>query len=814
MKDFHIKKNRTEKLLIILLICVVVAFYIVKLYSRSLEDQINAGNMSVEIENIKGDVPVGEIFGNRTISQSFLSPKKDLAGFSIQLATYTRTNYCTLLIELVDVSNGNKVVFSEQVDGSLLSDNSYLDFYFGKLPDSENHLYHINISSPEAEPGNAVTTYASSENNYTDGELMIGSVPCEGDLNFIVYYEKFDIQLYREKYELFRLITIVFLVIAVGLASACLLFYMEDILKKSAKIVYLVISCILLLLFSSLFISKQSDNEIYAVFNPWGFGIWTGWILLIVFLEDKLHYVKWLKACVANKVQKVKGLKEKQDVKLLALYLATISINTVLIIFSAITSGFWWNRTCVFGLFILGSIAVAINILEQIFIEKSTAENIFLVVSLLLGLIMSYSFRPTAGMVWDGGTHYGRAEALRQVIFDSSYTRADERMTAYFYDTEVSGLMTENNNALILSDDEETINVPLQPMNLYSYIGYLPVAVMMAFADAVRADILKMVVLSRLCNSVLYTLVVYFSLRRMRSGIYLFASISLLPSILFLSASFTYDYWVTAFIVYGIAYLISELQTPEHKMTRKDCVAMFGAMALGCGPKAIYCILLILFFCMGKEKFESAKDYRLYRCVCILTILVILSSFMLPLFFNPGTLTDSRGGTGVSSPQQLQFILQHPIRYTKTLLRYMANYMSLEMFARWSSELGAWWENERIFRTISTMIVVFSMFVDKNQHDRFHNSTLFRASVLLVSFIQVAFICTALYISFTSVGAETIVGVQYRYTFPILSPLLYSIGSPKIDRKIDSRTMDLVVFGGTSISVLGSVYFVYLTNVL
>ena len=56
-------------------------------------------------------------------------------------------------------------------------------------------------------------------------------------------------------------------------------------------------------------------------------------------------------------------------------------------------------------------------------------------------------------------------------------------------------------------------------------------------------------------------------------------------------------------------------------------------------------------------------------------------------------------------------------------------------------------------------------------------------------------VATALYISFTAVGADYVAGCQPRYLLPILFPTVYFIGVDGISTKINKNVMTIAAIG-------------------
>ena len=75
-------------------------------------------------------------------------------------------------------------------------------------------------------------------------------------------------------------------------------------------------------------------------------------------------------------------------------------------------------------------------------------------------------------------------------------------------------------------------------------------------------------------------------------------------------------------------------------------------------------------------------------------------------------------------------------------------------------------------------MVILAAFLDRDE-----DSTLtvkMRVAIEVGVFAAYVLVATAMYLGFTQVGSDTIQGVQSRYAYPLLAPLLYAIAPDKV----------------------------------
>ena len=133
----------------------------------------------------------------------------------------------------------------------------------------------------------------------------------------------------------------------------------------------------------------------------------------------------------------------------------------------------------------------------------------------------------------------------------------------------------------------------------------------------------------------------------------LLCAIALFPTNIFLAANYSYDTWITALIALGIALFLRERVSENDALSLESFLTMLLILTIGILPKAVYFPILGILFLMPKEKFINKKIERSYYATIIITGLLIVATFVLPLLFSPSTnVGDVRGGEGINSAEQ------------------------------------------------------------------------------------------------------------------------------------------------------------------
>ena len=163
------------------------------------------------------------------------------------------------------------------------------------------------------------------------------------------------------------------------------------------------------------------------------------------------------------------------------------------------------------------------------------------------------------------------------------------------------------------------------------------------------------------------------------------------------------------------------------------------------------------------------------------------------------TVGDLRGGNTVNSAEQFTYIFQHPVEYSKVLINYLLDYLSLATACIYTSGLGFFGIAQDF--GIFIILAILATIVDKNKYDIYTSRGVIKIANIIIFAITICMIATALYISFTPVGHETINGCQPRYIVPLLFPLLATIGPKKITFNLTEKCKKLIFFLPISIFI-------------
>ncbi len=451
-----------------------------------------------------------------------------------------------------------------------------------------------------------------------------------------------------------------------------------------------------------------------------------------------------------------------------------------------------------FVFYALGVIALCGAVL--LFIRKTISLSaVFFLLSFISGSLMMYGLPVTTGLSWDDQIHYENAAASSYVT--QSQLTDTERMFAVEAIERAQGKPAPSVENLDPNAIEEhvaylnqsygedvavgrvLIDKTNQSIFEINRIGYVPSAIGLWLGRLVHLSFSSQVMFAKLCNLLSYSFVIAAAIAVTPSKKGLFVFVGLLPTSVWQASNFSYDPWLISFVMLGFAYYLRYAWGQKEDFNRKNIALAFLLTFAGLAVKAIYFPVIGLFFLVPKERFSNASQRRRYNAAVFFLGLFTFASFALPYLAAPGAAAgDARGGSDVNSGKQISFILSNPLGYAAILTKYLfGTYFSPFNSAGYALTFAYVGDLPRLMSdgvikelvSVTPATALFLVGVTANDEACARHAgvgaSLWALFLTLFTFVLVA---TALYVSFTPVGLETVNGCQFRYILPMLVPAL------------------------------------------
>jgi len=301
----------------------------------------------------------------------------------------------------------------------------------------------------------------------------------------------------------------------------------------------------------------------------------------------------------------------------------------------------------------------------------------------------------------------------------------------------------------------------------YSPLPYLPQAAAIGFGRAIGAGPLVLFYMARLANAIATVSMLAWALRLMPTGQRVGLLLALLPIAIFVYGSLSPDSLLIA-----AAFLFTALMARgclRGRWTAGEVVTSIASGLVFCSLKPVYAPLLLLGLPAALRRGSTSHALAVLALVCSIT----LGATALWLSYTSSALVLQKPGTDISG--QIAFIAGDPGGYARvvywTILRRWHEYREQLV-----GVLG--WLNIRLPAFAYVLPLVGLLFCIPTSCGKAQRLPLIAVPWIAVLVGSSALlVMTALYLYWTPVGDDDVVGVQGRYFLPLMAPLAVAFGS-------------------------------------
>jgi uncharacterized membrane protein len=436
-------------------------------------------------------------------------------------------------------------------------------------------------------------------------------------------------------------------------------------------------------------------------------------------------------------------------------------------------------------------------------------EKSFLLIASVAGLFYIFCTPNQTTLSLDDEIHFARSYEVLNFTSVSYSTSSDQMTRGFSFPDNYKSVrskeeMSEQTKYLRNNDDDVVRTSYGKKYIDYNALCYVPSALGINLAKLFNAPFDIMFKLGKVANLMTYIGAMYMAIKIMPFKKPLLLFFALLPTNISLASSYSYDTIITGFLILGIALFIREYYS-EKKLTSKWIAVYSLVMVFAVLPKAVYVPFLLLPLIFKKEKFNDKKSMYYFKGWMIALTIILLSSFVLPTILSPSVIGDPRvGGTSVSG--QLSAIISNISDYIFVFFNNAGVQFSDKMFG--ISTLGQFGYIGEVTRNtyFLSLIALIILSIIKVEDEKEGTPLPMKILLAVIALGTIGLIWSALYLSFTAVGASVIEGVQGRYFLPLLFPLLLCFDMKSIRSKISSVNMNTIVSLISSYILMGTIY--------
>lgn len=418
---------------------------------------------------------------------------------------------------------------------------------------------------------------------------------------------------------------------------------------------------------------------------------------------------------------------------------------------------------------------------------------------LLLAAGLAFSFITVPLQVPDESIHFLRAFAMAEGDFTFNFNRlypgdaalVMELFPGEFYNnihekelgTAISRLGDYLRSWLDAKDTMVELYCPVQI--LWPYL--LPAAAM-ALARLASGSALLCLYVGRAVNAIVFAICARAALRRARRYRIPLAAMLLLPLTVFMTSSLSYDSMFFSCLALFLGTVLGE------EMDRRKLATAAISFGLMVSIKPVYLPLILLLLLMPWARWKNIKKPAAAAAFVGSAAVFYLGALLYAGFAVRGVAADTSGALwGVDYLAQALHLLRAPMRYATTLGvdGYLKSFYigDFGLFGALDVELPL-----TALLTPITVVVLAAMTPNRVK-DAGHGET---ALLLGLTAVMYVIIVTSFYVSWSTLGATSVLGVQARYFIP--SVFLFAAGISRVFSKVLSpvlnrRSGEAVAFG-------------------
>lgn len=441
---------------------------------------------------------------------------------------------------------------------------------------------------------------------------------------------------------------------------------------------------------------------------------------------------------------------------------------------------------------------------------KEKPEMVGILALLAVGMIYSLVEPTSLGVSWDDEAHYDNANRMAHFI-DVKKSMADYELInmyqivatdRYSYDKDSS----EDINSVYNYLDKEGYMTEFEGnyVNL-SRAVYLPMAMGLIFARGLCLPYTVCLIIGRMFNMLFLVLISYFSTKALKEAGFIVPLIMLIPVNVFIASAYSYDTWLTCWILLGYAVLFAERQQLDEPMRVSSQIVIPVVFFIATLIKPVYFVFALPAFFITLKKFKKKWRVVVYYISLLAAMSFPFIYVMISAVANAGT-GDTRGGSDVNAAVQLQEAKANIPYVAGVIGNFLKDYLNPfnhgALFSMWNAYNG-----QCKGGLIVMLTILLGAIIIHDQSDKRTFPIWYRIGAILLYVGVGVIVSFSMYVYYTPVGADHVEGCQWRYIIPALFPVLFILSRIPVKTYILDKVGRLPVY--TVLSVIMMMLSVY-----
>lgn len=315
---------------------------------------------------------------------------------------------------------------------------------------------------------------------------------------------------------------------------------------------------------------------------------------------------------------------------------------------------------------------------------------------------------------------------------------------------------------------------------LYAPVSYIPQAAGILLARTVTDRLAIITYAGRFANWLCVTMILYVAMKLLPFGKEFLALVLLMPMNLHEAFSLAPDAMVVAVSVLMVAYVMHLRYVQKTQLTKIQIGLLYVLALLISLYKIVYLPFCLIYLLIPKERFGSIRKMTIHAVVIAGSVVI---SSLVWLELCDKFLTH----VGANGTLQMASILHHPINYCVTIFRTYSVYTLQLLQQMVGAALGQLNVSTNAILVFAYLFLLFSKthYNFKNIQDK---AIIIEKSIFAVVIMVVILLTsTSLYIQWTYVGQNTIIGLQGRYFIALLLPFYFFVTGMRYDESRDEQ---------------------------
>lgn len=466
-------------------------------------------------------------------------------------------------------------------------------------------------------------------------------------------------------------------------------------------------------------------------------------------------------------------------------------------------------------LVICGVLAVfAVLLYYLLFIRKIGLEWCAFFSILVVGSI--YGFLVTPYMVPDEETHIDMAYRYADILMNTGNTddfhclkREEDAQKLFISDPSIENYRYVYENIGKTATNEEIIEANATANSGAYLFMHFPGAVGIVLARVFHLGYVQMLFLGRFMGLFVFAFAVFLGMKKLPFGKATLFVLSILPITLQQANSFSYDSILFSAALLYICYIFSMAYSQE-KLKALDiavCCAL-GIAIIYCKSGA-YTPIVFLFLLIPIQKFVSKKAG--YICMGSFSI-VFLLGFLVKNIKVVNTAAETTNKVmgiqeAITMPNySLSYILQNPMVLLDVLNNTFADKSEFYLQSMLGQHLG-WIQVELSNVIVMAFIIILLFSAFRARGEKQYVTTGNKWMIFLLCAASAMLVLMGMLVSWTPITYVSVEGVQGRYFFPLLFPMLMMIRNSKII--FDKNEDRAIMFSGCMTTIAAAICFIH-----